>query len=241
MCTVTFIPLQDKVFITSNRDEHFTRKPALLPMVYKFESGRMVYPKDGDAGGTWIAMHNNGNAMVLMNGAFKRHKVQRPYRKSRGVVFLDIFDAISPVERFDHADLVGIEPFTLVAWVKHSLWEMRWDGTEKYILAVVATQPAMWCSATLYDEAVIEKRRAWFYKWLQENPYPNGEEIRRFHEFAGDGDSNNDLRMNRDGILKTVSITGMELSVENAVMHYKDLDSGMQNINQWIFANNQYS
>ena len=157
------------------------------------------------------------------------------------MVFLDIFDAISPVERFDHMDLGGIEPFTLVAWVKHTLWEMRWDGTGKYILPVIATQPTMWCSATLYDEEIIEKRKVWFDEWLRENPLPDGATIRRFHEFAGDGDSANALKMNRNGILKTVSITGMELSADSAVMHYKDLDSGMQNINQWIFANNQYS
>lgn len=241
MCTVTFIPVDDRVYITSNRDEHFTRKAALLPAVHQLESGRVVFPKDGNAGGTWIAMHNNGNAMVLLNGAFKRHEIGGTYRKSRGLVFLEIFDAISPVERFNNIHLGAIEPFTLVAWVKHTLWEMRWDGAEKYILPVAATKPAIWCSATLYDDIIIEKRRQWFDNWLQENPYPNAEAIREFHEFAGDGDANNDLRMNRDGILKTVSITGMELSADNAVMHYKDLDSGMQNINQWIYANNSFT
>jgi hypothetical protein len=32
---------------------------------------RITYPKDADAGGTWIAKHENGNAVVLLNGGFK--------------------------------------------------------------------------------------------------------------------------------------------------------------------------
>ena len=76
MCTVTFIPTGDKYFITSNRDEKNTRKFAIPPSAYEFESGKIFFPKDGDRGGSWIAIHENGNAAVLLNGAFEKHIVE---------------------------------------------------------------------------------------------------------------------------------------------------------------------
>ena len=70
MCTVTFIPGKDRYFITSNRDEKMLRKPAIAPQPYVINGNTLVYPRDADAGGTWIAMNENGNAAVLLNGAF---------------------------------------------------------------------------------------------------------------------------------------------------------------------------
>ena len=84
MCTVTFIPARQRIYLTSNRDEKNWRTDALPPAVYPAGSGQMMYPKDGDAGGTWIAAHDNGNAIVFLNGGMEAHNPQPPYRKSRG-------------------------------------------------------------------------------------------------------------------------------------------------------------
>ena len=84
MCTVTYIPTKEHVYLTSNRDEKNWRTDALAPEVYEFSSGKIIYPKDGDAGGTWIAAHENGNVVVFLNGGFVAHTPAPPYRKSRG-------------------------------------------------------------------------------------------------------------------------------------------------------------
>ncbi|MEJ0104483.1 MAG: hypothetical protein WDO19_18800 [Bacteroidota bacterium] len=44
-----------------------------------------------------------------------------------------------------------------------------------------------------------------------------------FHQFTGDGDNHNDLAMNRDGKVFTVSITGVEIADQKAMMTYLDL------------------
>ncbi len=222
MCTVTFIPYKDTVFITSNRDEQTLREPALAPAAYPFKTGNIFFPKDGRAGGTWIAMHSNGNTMVLLNGAFEKHKHQPPYRKSRGLIFLEILDSEDPVTQFDAIDLDDIEPFTLALWANKELHDLRWDGTKKYRQRKDATVPHIWSSAMLYDKAVIEKREHWFYEWLRGRESFTAEDIRKFHEFGGEGDKRTGLMMNLDGILQTVSITGMELSPGNASMYYRD-------------------
>ena len=212
-----------------------------MPEAKEFGSGRILFPKDGDAGGTWIALHGNGNVMVLLNGAFERHKHLPPYRKSRGLVFLDIFDSEKPADKFNQVDLEDIEPFTLVIWQQGELWETRWDGKNKFVFPKPNNVPQMWCSVTLYDPIVITKRKEWFTKWLDDKQYISAEETRHFHEFAGDGDERNDLRMNRDGKLLTVSITGIEIRGNKAVMHYKDLTGGLMSINEWYFNKDQHT
>lgn len=225
MCTVTFIPVKDKYFITSNRDEKKLRKEALPPKAYSVGDARIMFPKDTDAGGTWIAMHENGNAVVLLNGGFVKHVPAPPYKKSRGIVLLEIISDAKPFAQFQQTPLSGIEPFTLVLFDNDNLYECRWDGNEKHAKHLDKTKPHMWSSVTLYDTAVIQKRQHWFREWLLQNPFPSMEEIFHFHLFAGDGDHHNDLRMNRDGIMLTLSATGIEINNEKGIMHYHDLQN----------------
>lgn len=233
MCTVTFLPVKDRVFITSNRDEQVLREAAALPEAVEMKSGRALFPRDGRAGGTWVALHSNGNVMVLLNGAYKRHKHEPPYRQSRGLIFLNIFDSASPTAMFDTIDLTDIEPFTLVIWEHNALYETRWDGHNKYSTPLPADQPRIWSSATLYDDEVVALRREWFSRWLNETSYFNSESIRQFHEFGGNGDENISLKMNRGGVLQTVSITGIELTERKASFYYKDIQGGLVSVNEW--------
>jgi Transport and Golgi organisation 2 len=226
MCTVTYLPLKDRLLITSNRDEQTLREPAAVPATYDFKTGGILFPKDGRAGGTWIAAHSNGNAMVLLNGAIKRHIPHPPYRKSRGLIFLDIFDSPYPRSTFDNIALDDIEPFTLIIWENGLLWEAKWDGAAKYIAALATNVPGIWSSVTLYDPEVRALREAWFAQWLKERDHIAPEDIRLFHEFGGNGDETISFRMNRNGLLRTVSITAIELEPGKATMFYKDMNTG---------------
>ena len=96
MCAVTYIPGKEGCFITSSRDEHMVRPNAIDPDVYMHNGIKIMYPKDLKAHGSWIAYAQNGNAAVLLNGAFKRHITGQPYRKCRGMVFLDIISHEKP-------------------------------------------------------------------------------------------------------------------------------------------------
>ena len=91
MCTVTYIPLTNHCYLTSNRDEHITRGQAIAPKKILANGYELIYPKDADAGGTWIATKNTGEAIVLLNGGFYKHKSNPPYKKSRGIILLNIY------------------------------------------------------------------------------------------------------------------------------------------------------
>jgi len=226
MCTVTFIPTAEGFYLTSNRDESAARSLALPPRVYTGESAELIYPKDPDAGGSWIALKDKGEAAVLLNGAFVRHMRKPPYRKSRGLVFLEIMEASQPYDRFCEIGLDGIEPFTLVLFAGSRLWECRWDGSRKYVSDLDASTSHIWSSSTLYDHPVAKNRRQWFEKWLEANSRPSHDRVLDFHRSAGNGDIRNDLVINRDDRMRTVSVTSIIMTKDNARMTYNDLRSG---------------
>ena len=223
MCTVTFIPANDKYFISSNRDEKYNRMKAIAPAVYEINNKKLIFPKDANAGGSWIALHENGNAAVLLNGAFKKHIPMPPYRKSRGEILLNIIADKRPVSYFHQLDLSRIEPFTLVLCDKNNLYECRWDGEKKHYQQLKKHRPYIWSSVTLYEKSVVKKRERWFAAFLNRNPHPTQKDILEFHQFTGDGDHYNDLLMDREGAFSTVSITSMLLTVDRGSMKYLDL------------------
>jgi len=230
MCTVTFIPGRDKIFLTSNRDEKNFRSPALPPRIFEFDSGKILFPKDGDAGGTWIASHENGNAVVFLNGGLVFHRSAPPYKKSRGLILLDLIDSATPYNSFLAINLTNIEPFTAIIWDDKHLFECRWDGELKHQQEMDKTISHIWSSVTLYDEEIISKRKSWFDNWISNNNEPLQKEILDFHQFTGDGDSNNDLLMNRDGKVFTVSITSMAIGDEMINMQYLDLKTNKSSV-----------
>jgi hypothetical protein len=223
MCTVTFIPLGNKILLTSNRDEKAVRKQAISPAVTAYNSANLLFPKDAEAGGTWIGASDTGTIMVLLNGGFIKHEPAAEYRKSRGLVFLDVLSETKALPSFKKTNLLGIEPFTLVIWEDGKLYECRWSGEEKYIREMDITQPHIWSSVTLYTSAIIQKREQWFKNWLDVHPQPSITDIRKFHLFGGEGDSENDICMNRNNAMFTVSITSIECNRQQAIMYYEDL------------------
>ena len=236
MCTVTFVAAKNSYFITSNRDENLMRKPALIPQLYRQKNTILLYPKDAEAGGTWIAINDKGHAVVLLNGAFIKHVSLPPYQRSRGLVCIEIISSAAPVKCFHHVNLTQIEPFTLIILQQDGLFECRWDGSVKYCRQLSRSDSYIWSSATLYSEEVIRKREQWFAQWQKEYPFPTQDHILHFHEFGGDGDNANDLFMNRTNRMLTVSVTGIELTAEKGILVYKDFAVGKMYKEELVFS-----
>jgi hypothetical protein len=226
MCTVTFIPAGNHFFFTSSRDEQAGRPLALFPEIYEINSCHVLFPKDPPGGGSWIAVNENGHVAVLLNGAMKAHQAQGPYRKSRGLILLDLISALSSADKFEETDFNGIEPFTVILFENRSLYSGKWDGQMKWLESLNANKPHVWSSVTLYDQSAIRKREEWFHDWLSQSVYPGSLDIIHFHQKGGDGDPFNDIMMNRDYKLFTNSISSIRLSSEMASFRYLDLRTG---------------
>ena len=227
MCTVTFIPKRKnstEFIFTSNRDEASNR-PSIPPKVYRENGVELLYPKDKVAGGTWIAASSQKKLICLMNGARKAHERNEPYRKSRGVVLKDLLTSANFKNAVDDYEFEGIEPFTLVIAnkQKHTLHQFRWDEKHAVLVEKESAQPHIWSSATLYDEETRKQRVVWFDAWLKDNKEFTVDNILHFHHFGGTGNIQNDLVMDRDGRVQTVSITSVEYQGENPVLYYEDI------------------
>lgn len=227
MCTVTFIPQGSAGYIlTSSRDEKTTRPSATPPFIEKNPGYEVAYPRDPQGGGTWIGSDSRNNSVCLLNGAFRIHKPQYPYRHSRGLVVLDFFKFGNLFDFIDFYDLNNIEPYTLVIVHDYRIFEFRWDGTQRTLKNMAFSEPRIWSSVTLYHEKIIKKRESWFQSWLHGKSSITVEEVLDFHIFAGEGNKEIDILMEKDELLRTISITSV-LNLQNeSIMFYKDLLNG---------------
>jgi uncharacterized protein with NRDE domain len=206
MCTVSFVRVNDAVIITSNRDEHIQRENAAAPHLHQLQNKKLIFPKDARAGGTWFAAADNGLIAVLLNGAFQKHITRPPYRKSRGLILLEIIEANEPLSFFKTVDLDNIEPFTIVLHQPGSLHELRWDGNDKHEKALDINGNYIWSSSTLYTDEVIDYRKNLFDRFIHSGAAFTASTIHDFHA-SNNGDDENGFVISRQTGMRTFSIT----------------------------------
>lgn len=226
MCTVTYIPNKEGYLLTSNRDEKLDREPATQPIYKRVGEYLLLFPKDPLAGGTWIAQSDSGTTACLLNGAIEKHLSRPPYRKSRGIVVLDLFRYDSLAHFSREYNFNGIEPFTLVLLeneIQTMLSELIWTGEKVIINRLPAEEPRIWSSVTLYNENVRQDRRKWFANWLDKHASIKFEGVLTFHEFGGLGKMDEIFNMKKDGIWMTKSITQVQKQDRNYIMRHKDM------------------
>lgn len=222
MCTVTYIPIDDRRFIfTSNRDESPMRK-TIPPSQYMEDGVKMTYPKDALAGGTWIGVSEKKRLVCLLNGGFEKHTRNSYYRMSRGVVVKKLLQVNDPVATIEEFDFDNIEPFTIVMvdWSSDlRAYELVWDGHQKHFSAL-ENSPKIWSSSTLYDAETKQLRIQWFEEWMQDHPFTQPE-ILSFHKNTDKGETGTSLKMKRP-FVETVSITSIKKEIDSLELTYLD-------------------
>lgn len=221
MCTVSFVPLKDSFVLTSNRDEK-TARATVSPKVYTEKGIKLLYPKDKKAGGTWIVAKNDGTCIVLLNGAFENHNKKSEYAKSRGVILMEMIENLNPMGYFSSLNLKGIEPFTLIVFQNNKLMEFKWDDKQKYAIPHSNSESHIWSSSTLYNQEQKDLRKQWFEDFKQNNNNLSSENILSFHKNTQPENEMFGLVINREEIIKTLSIT--QLSIQNKLVEMTYVD-----------------
>lgn len=212
-----------KIIITSNRDEKMLRPNAIEPKNYLINNKKIIFPKDKKAGGTWFAISEHSTILVLLNGADERHILKENYRKSRGLIVLELISSESVIEEWKAIDLESIEPFTLVLFENQKLYQLRWNEIEKSIVELDTNESHIWSSSTLYPKEIRERRASWFYNFLDTKPEVNAKELFNFHRYTEEQNTEHGLVINRNGTLKTLSITQTVIEKNKVAIHYNDL------------------
>jgi hypothetical protein len=207
MCTLTYLPVGDKIIITQSRDESPVRE-AIKPAVYHYKNCELSFPKDVQSQGSWMVSNQYDRVSSLLNGGLEKHVRKTPYAKSRGLVHLDLYTYSSIQEFAQEYDLQGIEPFTLVAVEQggKSLYQLVWTGQVIYLKQIDPSQPMIWSSTTLYDEASRKLRAQWFEDYLLHKVY-SAEQMIHFHTHTHTDDESINIWMNRNEKVMTTSIT----------------------------------
>lgn len=232
MCTVTYIPVQDRILLTSNRDESPLRHSPGLTTLEDAVLDHVHFPLDPSSGGSWIAVSHSGRIACLLNGAFEAFIPDPPYRMSRGQVVMDAVRHPQTESYLHHVDLDGVAPFTLVILDMHTLIELVWDEREKHIRYPDTSIPSIWSSATLYPPEVRKWRSDFFAEWTTQHPAPTRDDIIAFHQTKR-GDGQNDFIMNRQDIVKTLSVTNVELTHTSTSIWHLDLERGRREESAW--------
>lgn len=213
MCTVSFVPLSNGNYIfTSNRDESPLRK-TLAPKKLVTKSNQAIWaPLDAVAGGTWIATDKKERLVCLLNGAFEKHLRKLPYRKSRGKIVLEAFDANNFTTYIQQLNLEQIEPFTLIL-VDEQLHQLVWDGTQKHITILSTKQAHLWSSATLYNREQHGQKLSYFKQALVPQISPAA--VLNIH-----GANKNTPFILEKTVVRTVSITQLVKQEEEISLEY---------------------
>ncbi|MBA3649014.1 MAG: NRDE family protein [Chitinophagales bacterium] len=226
MCTVSFVPLnQDEFILTSNRDETTARGLSSAPQIIRSQNFSIACPVDPLANGTWIGASDTRKVVCLLNGAFKKHKRHVPYRKSRGLVVLDFFNSSTVIEYVNEYDFTNIEAFTMViisAEEGIKLYELRWDGNQKYFTRRDEGQIHLWSSVTLYTEDIIAAKENAFKNYLKKSSVVSQKKLIDLHEkhFLYQDWVEPYLQLNE---IQTLSVTSIHGNNHSLVMAYRDL------------------
>ena len=234
MCTVSFVFADRKTIITSNRDEKVLRPSAIEPQKYLINHKNIYFPKDQKAGGTWYAVSEKGTVLVLLNGAEEKHQLKSFYRKSRGLIVLEIISSDNQIDYWDSLDLSDIEPFTLVLFQDSKLYQLRWNEIEKETLLLNVAQNHIWSSSTLYSKEIRDKRANWFHEFLEDKPQINEQELFNFHRYTEEENQEHGLVINRNDLMKTLSITQTVIEENKAVLLHHDLQQQKDFTNTFI-------
>lgn len=222
MCTVIYIPHNDKMFFASLRDESPLRPTAINPEIYTKGDITVLSPMDAMAGGTWLGINNQHNIVILLNGGFEKHEHLEPYKKSRGLIVNELLQSSKPIQVWELLDLENIEPFTLMVWSSGSLSHLVWDGVAKHQNSLDITKPHLLSSSSLYDTEAKKKRSLLFHNWMASQPVVNRTSV--FDFFNSYKESENGYIMNRNELVKTLSYSFIELTDnEVAELSYSDL------------------
>lgn len=222
------MPTNTGFILTSSRDELNMRK-TLPPKSYHIKGQNIVFPKDTLAGGTWIAASEHGKVACLLNGAFDRFEPKDTYVISRGQVLLGYFEYQNANNFIEKLDCTQVAPFTLLMFEttnKLTINQLRWDGEQNFIENIDPHVPKLWASATLYDKIQRENRKMWFEQWIKEKSIIDGDYLRAFHTSKHTDDVQNDIVMQRDNGLQTVSVTQVQYHAGQLEMQYHDLING---------------
>jgi len=230
MCTVSWSDLPDGLHIFCNRDEKRAREPATPPLAGERDGIAFLAPRDGRAGGSWIATNERGLSVCLLNH-YPRPAPEAPSdRVSRGELVLSLMgcaDLASARELLQAEALAPYRPCIVLLFFRPpgairgaAPERFAWDGSQVDHSTLEQMRPQT--SSSFMTEAVIASRLAQF----DELPRPaepeqhlHPEQLLAFHQSHHPTKGAYSVCMHRPDA-HTVSFTHLMIGPQEATMAY---------------------
>lgn len=153
MCIVSFYKVNNQVLLTHNRDESIHRPSSSVVEERIFGNQSYFSPVDQEKQGTWIFYSSQYVACILNGGKTKPAALKNEYKKSRGIVLLELLNYKSVEEFVQNQDLKGIAPFTIVVYDRKNekTFLLFWDENTLEINDLTNQDFVFRASSTLYS------------------------------------------------------------------------------------------
>jgi len=219
LCTLSFIKIPNGIRLIHSRDEQRTRAPGQPPSVWSVDEHKLLSPRDPDAGGTWVALRDDGVILAVMNrNPEPPPTLNRSSLSSRGLLIGDL--AAQPPEALESAlqeiQAAKFAPFRAFAAIPPrdgkpavlaaAEWQARSASPQSRPKVTTHQLPACWASSGLGD-SVVADRLPLFDRTV--TPNPTAESQAAFHNHAWPSRGEASVFMSRPDA-HTVSITTVE-------------------------------
>lgn len=232
MCTVTWWKRSTEFDFFFNRDESRSRLPGVEPVVSSVQGVRLVAPKDGAAGGTWIF----GNEYGLVAGILNRYDVDDAVasrsgtRISRGLLLLSLA-ASKSVEALDQRlrgmDLSPYRHFLIVGLDLHCP-ARQWNWNGRFLEVTGDVEKRLPVTTSSFDpEEVMQTRKELFATVMGAAQRPSVDLFRRFHETEIEGRPEYSVCMEREDAI-TVSFSHLTVTRDEVRFRYAPRSEGSQ-------------
>jgi uncharacterized protein with NRDE domain len=224
MCILSIVRSAETIIITSNRDEQRSRKNSQAPEIIDLGKRQTILARDAQAHGTWLLTDNSGRTAILLNGAFESHIPSPPYRESRGIILMNLFQEDNFRSAFLFYNFENIEPFQIIYVEKNKALQCLWDGSEKHLFEIDLSTPQVFFSPTLYSKELQSEKKKHFFETFADYNLFSAPRLFKFHSEQNEN-SNLNFFMNREQ-QTTKSISQIELnSTFSKYVHWQAWDN----------------
>ncbi|WP_019616273.1 NRDE family protein [Psychromonas ossibalaenae] len=210
MCTLTYLLTDQGYELFFNRDEQRTRQCALPPAIDAQLSA--VYPVDPVGQGTWLAVHNSGMSLALLNFYQAQAQSSQGPFLSRGEIILSLLkDADNAIEVLKKMDLSAYLAFQLCIFAKdlcstkNRIRTFQWTG--KKLIEVENTLPI---TSSSVEYPTVYKARKARYLQIVDAQKPTTKQFLAYHR-SQETEGKLSVRMSRDDA-KTVSMSHIRVA-----------------------------
>lgn len=158
MCTLAWEVSGEDFWICFNRDEQRSRPEAEAPVIDRSGKYPVMYPRDPQGGGTWLAVSKAGFVVALMNH-YSGNPVNNGGLRSRGGIVLKLIHSSSidsAIEKLSGIELTGkFAPFHLFIFSRKGGKQWTWDGDK---ICGITECPKFWTTSSCDPESICQWR-----------------------------------------------------------------------------------